>query len=72
MWLLAVIGVWMGLRGGGLRQRFFQIKAAPVALVPANTCLFILPAAQAATDIAVASLEQGTLSPAPGNRSAAG
>ncbi len=64
VWLLAVTGVWMGLRGGGLRQRFFQIKAVLVVLVLANTYLFILPAEQAATDIATASLAQGTLSPA--------
>lgn len=61
MWVLAITGVWMGLKHYGLRQRFFQIKLLLIALVVINAHFFVVPAVTSATEIAVRSLAQGQL-----------
>ena len=63
MWVLAITGVWMGYKRYGLKQRFFQIKLLLVSLVVLNTYLFIEPAVNSATEIAVQSLGHGRLLP---------
>lgn len=61
MWVLAVTGVLMGYKRYGLKQRFFQIKLLLITVVVINAYFFVVPAATAATEIAVRSLSQGKL-----------
>ena len=61
--VLAVSGVWMGLRSYGVKHRFLLLKLALIALVAANGALFIAPLVASATEIATRSLALGRLLP---------
>ena len=63
MWVLAITGVWMGYKRYGLKQRFFQFKLLFIALIVVNAYVFIVPAVNSATEIAVQSLARGQLLP---------
>lgn len=59
--ILLASGLWMGLRGYGLRSRFFQIKLGIGVLVLVNAALLVVPNVHAATQWAIRSLADGNL-----------
>ena len=61
MLTIAISGLWLGYIRYGLRHRFFLIKALLISVILINTTLFILPAVNSATDIAIKSLEEGVI-----------
>lgn len=61
MWLLAITGVWMGLRKYGTSSHFFQAKLLLIALIVVNAHFFIVPAVENATGIAKQSLAAGRI-----------
>lgn len=63
MWVLAVTGFWMGYRRYGLKQRYFQLKLLLISLIVINAHFFVVPAVNAATELAAQSLSQDLLSP---------
>ena len=63
MWVLAATGLWMGYRRYGLSSRFFRIKLLLVALVVVDAHVIVVPAAHAATEIAIRSVGDGHLFP---------
>lgn len=63
MGLLAVTGGLLAYRQYGFGLRFSQLKLLLMVLVILNAFCFILPAEEAATELARQSLAQGLLSP---------
>lgn len=63
MWVLAVSGIFMGIRRYGVKNRFVQIKFILITAIILNAYFFVVPAAQMASAIANRSLIIGHLLP---------
>lgn len=63
LWIIAVTGIWMGIKRYGLKQRFFQIKFIIAVLIIINAYFFVVPGVSYATELALRSLIQGHLFP---------
>jgi len=61
LWLLAVTGLGLGLLKYGAGSRFFRIKLLLTALIVINAHLFVAPAVNRASSIAMESLAAGHL-----------
>jgi len=57
LWLMIFTGVISGIKKFGFRSRLFQIKTAFAAALLINAYLFIIPAVNEATEIALQSAE---------------
>jgi hypothetical protein len=61
IWMLAISGLWIGLEKYGIKYRSVQFKLLLVLVIISNAYIFIVPAAAAATQLAVQSTTQGQL-----------
>ncbi len=61
MWLLGLTGTWMGYSRFRLRGRFVYLKLSFMFLIIMIAYAFVVPAATAATGLAVQSASQGQL-----------
>lgn len=61
IWLLAISGIWNGLKRYGLRNRYVQIKLLLIFIIIFNAYLFVVPAATEATKLAIQSISHGQL-----------
>lgn len=58
MWLLAIIGIWMGYKRYGLKQRFFQLKFLLITIIIINAHFFVVPAVTLTTELSAQSVAQ--------------